>query len=164
MSLLNSQVMNFINDLAKLRIIFFITAISLTSDNIFSSDIIPYSNLNTCYLGSFANNSAPFYDFTFNEEGLIYLSSHNYIIISNGINEQIVSVDGTIKLSAGTKHIFALGKSEAGYIQSESSGNFTFQSFRTLFDSLSHPFNPINALETIEDDVYISSFKKSVYV
>jgi adenylate cyclase len=146
--------MNFINDLAKYRFIFFLSVISGLSF------ISVSSQLSQSYLKTY-----PFYydegrcsapgDLFIDNNGLIYISFPNFIIISNGNKEQKIATDGTMKFSRGQNKILTFNQNFVGYIQSDSKGNLSLSSYNTQFPEFFSSLSNISDVQSTGDTIYI---------
>ena len=156
--------MNLINDLAKIRIIFFIIVLSgfYTSKAFSGYTNLPFP-IQPSYLSSFTGNTIPLGDLNFDDAGLIYLSTDNSIIISNGVREQYITVKAKSNLVAGDFIFFYTG-SDAGFIMPDSSGIFKVKSFNSLFNDQSYPFTEISDLQISGNDIYISANSRLYHI
>jgi adenylate cyclase len=148
--------MNFINDLAKYRFIFFISVISGLSFIQLNSQVSHF----TPYLKAYPffydeGRCTPPSDFFIDKVGLVYISVPNTIIISNGNKEQKISADGFIRFSKGLNKILIFNQSFAGYIQQDSLGHFSLFSYKTQMPELFSGLSNISDFQSAGDTLFI---------
>ena len=154
--------MNFLNDLIKLRTIFFLILIySFQGKPVLSNDFLFHfplkSNSFPLPAGLFNN---PITDLTFDNNGIMYVSSGNAVHIGNGIKWEKINTNDPPFLTAGTKNVYLYTNNDAGIITSDSTGQFIFNSYRNLFEEQSFTLFNVEDLAAFQGTVYLKAGSK----
>ncbi len=154
---MNSQVMNFINDLIKLRTIFFICLIlSIKGNPVLSND----------FLSHFPVKSSPFVlpqrisanhtaDLTFMYNGLMNISTPGAVFIGNGIYWEIIKITGTPALVPFKDNVYIFTSDDAGVISRDGTGTWYYSSFSKIFEKYGVKLSNVTDLKVFEDEVYL---------
>jgi len=149
--------MNFLNDLIKIRTIFFILLFcSLSGKPVFPNDFLTHFPLTGVSFNLPPNAlHNPVHDITFSDNGLIYISTFNELHIGNGVLWESLNITGTPHLIKDKNNVYYFTNNNAGKIIMNSSGSFTFTSLSHIFNRNSISLSSITGMAVLRDIIYL---------